>query len=130
MGKFKWAVIAVSFTFAFGVMCCFAQPAKAAGPLGISYDGNNYVSLTINYHMAVEPRAQCPGGWSALGPQIVDGPFPPGLALQGFKIIGTPTALGNWLVKLKFMNVSCSGVFYGDETVTVNLVVSPQPVQR
>jgi hypothetical protein len=98
-------------------------------PLGIYYQGMNG---TVGYHMISEPRANCQPSWNADNPRIVEGYLPPGLKVDGFKIVGTPQLPGRWFVKMRFTGVSCQGTSYSDQDVDVNLNIqgdAPRQVQ-
>lgn len=103
----------------------------AAGPavLTLNYQGTYG---TVGHHMVSDPRGNCPVTWNSNNPQIVEGYLPPGLTLDGFKVMGTPQLPGNWYVKVKFSGLSCQGTSYPDQYVDVNFYIqgdAPRQVQ-
>jgi hypothetical protein len=103
-----------------------AKADAAPRRLNVYYDPSAGQAL---YHVVMNARANCPGSWSALSAEKVSGKLPPGMALDGSNIVGTPDLPGSWQAGVEFGGLSCQGrdgkiVKYADQLVRVDIKIS------
>lgn len=109
-----------------------AQPPGLYGTVG--FGGPFTLKVGLPADLVSRSRCVQPGG-NVIGSTVANtrletGALPPGLRLDGARIVGVPERAGTWYFRVRFSGISCAGMNYDDQFENVQIITEGSAAPR